>query len=268
MKKRLTLIPLLLLLLCSGCESAPMVKPVELSETQTIPTATTAAPTTEVPTTEAPTTEPLPPPTACQLEVPYLSQEDLLPTGCELISGMMVLKYYGITPTVLEVTDATYCVNLAEKDGKLCGPHPTQAFIGSPWDPTSFGCFPPVVVEMMNFFLPEELVAVDTTGTDLQTLAETYLPQEKPVLVWATISMLEHFPNISWYLADEDGNPTEEHYAWQANEHCLVLVGYDETHYYFNDPYKSRGLVSYKKSLVEERFTSMGSYSLVVTDAE
>lgn len=221
-------------------------------------------PTTE-PATEA-TTEYIEPPDSIQLEVPYISQKGLLPTGCELVSAMMVLQYYEADVTVEDVIDNTNSAYPKTENGRTYGYHPEVAFIGSPWDETSFGCYSPVIVDMMNKLLPEGKVAKDVTGTDLQTLAEVYLPRNMPVLVWATISMLEHYPNIGWYLYDEDGNPTDEWYDWQANEHCLVLVGYDSEYYYLNDPYGGRGLVKYDRELVETRYNSLGQYAVVVVD--
>ena len=226
--------------------------------------ATTQAPTELI--TEPPTTEPVEIPDSIKLKVPYISQKGLLPTGCELVSAKMVLEYYGKKVDVNDIVDNTISMYPKTENGRTYAPHPSQAFIGSPWDETSFGCFPPVVVDMMNKLLPEGKIAKDVSGTDLQTLAETYLPRNMPVLVWATISMLEHKSTIGWYLYDDEGEPTDEWYGWQANEHCLVLVGYDSKYYYLNDPYGGRGLVSYKRELVEKRFNSMGQYAAVVVD--
>ncbi len=254
-----------------------------LSVTETtIAPETTAAPTTEAPTTEmneepateltepseTPATEPTDPPTeppeSVQIEVPYISQKGLLPTGCELVSALMLLQFYDCDVTIDEVVEATPSKYPVTKEGKACGPHPEDAFIGSPHDETSFGCFAPVITDMMNGFLPEDLKAKDISGMPLEEIALTYLPQGKPVLVWGTINMLESFENLGWYLEDENGNPTDEWYDWRANEHCMVLVGYDETHYYVNDPYGSKGTVSYKRSLMEERYEEIGAYAVVV----
>ncbi len=243
-------------------------QPETQESTQALTEATTET-TTQPPTeliTEPATTEPVEIPASIKLKVPYISQKGLLPTGCELVSAKMVLEYYGVKVDVNEIVENTVSMYPKTENGRTYAPHPSQAFIGSPWDETSFGCFPPVVVDMMNKFLPEGKVAKDVSGTDLQTLAETYLPRNMPVLVWATISMLEHDSYIGWYLYDEEGEPTDEWYGWQANEHCLVLVGYDSEYYYLNDPYGGRGLVSYKRELVEKRFNSMGQYAAVVVD--
>lgn len=218
-------------------------------------TSTTESTTTTTTTTVAPT--------SIMLEVPYYSQNGLLPTGCELVSAKMVLEYYGVTPSIDEIVENTFAEYTYMADGKNYGYHPNDAFIGSPLDKTSFGCFPPVVSKMMNKFLPSGQEAVPLEGESLQELAETYLPQNTPVMVWATMKMQETYGAIGWYLLDSEGNRTDEWYFWPAREHCLVLVGYDEENYYFNDPMQKAN-VSWSRELVEQRYADMGSRALVV----
>lgn len=205
-------------------------------------------------------------PDSITLDVPYISQKGLLPTGCELISAKMMLEFYGVETTVNDIIDNTRSAYPKTINGKSYGYSPYEAFIGSPWDESSFGCYPPVITDMMNALLPEDKIAKDITGMELSEIAETYLPRNMPVLVWATISMLETYPNIGWYLLDENGEPTDEWYDWKANEHCLVLIGYDRDYYYFNDPYEGRGVVYYRRELVETRFEEIGSCAVVVVD--
>ena len=242
---------------------------VSLESAVTETTAPTQ-PTTEVIMTETqpPTFAPIEIPDAVQLEVPYISQKNLLPTGCELISAQMLLAYHGVETTIEEIVDNTRCAVPVTINGQNVGCSPFEAFIGSPWDASSFGCFPPVVVEMMNKLLPQQLRAADISGMELAEIAQTYLTRNMPVLIWATIGMIETYPSIGWYLTDADGEPTEEWYEWPANEHCLVLVGYDSTHYYFNDPYNSRGLVSYSRERAETRYAEMGKMAAVVMESQ
>jgi uncharacterized protein YvpB len=270
-------LPTVLLLVVAKFCTFPAAEPVQLAE-EIQPSNLTVSGTetvcvTEIPTeaessveasTEVSTEEPTEPPESVLLDVPYYSQQGLLPTGCELVSAKMLIEYYCETVDINDIVEHTLCQYPETRNGRTYAPHPEAAFIGSPWDSSSFGCYAPVIVNMMNELLPEGLKAVDTSGTELEELALTYLPQGQPVLVWATINMLENYPNVGWYLLDEDGNETDEWYDWQANEHCLVLVGYDSSSYYFNDPYGSHGLVSYSKELVEKRFDSIGKYSVVV----
>lgn len=205
-------------------------------------------------------------PASIQLKIPYISQEGILPTGCELISAMMVLSHYGTDVTVEEVVDHTFCAYPVTEGDRTHGYSPYRAFIGSPYDESSFGCYPPVIVDMMNKLLPEGKEAVDITGMELSDIAEIYLPQGVPVLVWATINMMETDSRVGWYLLDDEGNETDEWYDWKANEHCLVLVGYDEEQYYFNDPYEGNGLVGYERELVETRYAQIGKCAVVVTE--
>ncbi len=206
------------------------------------------------------------PPAAICLEIPYISQEGILPTGCELISAMMVLSHYGADVTIEDVVDNTFCAYPVTEGDRTHGYSPYRAFIGSPYDESSFGCYPPVIVDMMNKLLPKGKGAADITGMELSDIAEIYLPQGVPVLVWATINMMETESRVGWYLLDDDGSETDEWYNWKANEHCLVLVGYDEEQYYFNDPYEGNGLVGYERELVETRYAEIGKCAVVVME--
>jgi len=202
-------------------------------------------------------------------DVPYYSQEYILPTGCEIVSAKMLLSYYTHDePDIQEMISLLHCEYPVEIDGHTYAHHPEDAFIGNPETDHSFGCFAPIITDVLNQFLPDEWQAEDISGTDLREIAETYLPQGKPVLVWATICMWESHPNSGWYLLDKDGNPTDEWYDWLANEHCMVLVGYDDEKYYFNDPYDSHGLISFSREKTEKRYAEIGKYAVVVTESE
>ena len=80
------------------------------------------------------------------------------------------------------------------------------------------------------------------------TLKENYIDQGLPVIYWACIDMREPIIGPEWRLLG-----TGEVFTWISNEHCMLLVGYDDTHYYFNDPYEGHGVISYPKELVENR---------------
>lgn len=69
-----------------------------------------------------------------QLEVPYLSQEDILPTGCEAVSAAMVLQYWEVDVTPEEVASMLPCAPLYQLGGQLYGPNPDEFFVGSPFE--------------------------------------------------------------------------------------------------------------------------------------
>lgn len=47
-----------------------------------------------------------------------------------------------------------------------------------------------------------------------------------------------------------------------SNEHCMLLVGYDEKKYYFNDPYDNNGVIGYERELVEKRHAAQHSMAI------
>lgn len=245
-------------LILSACEPSdiPLTSEIQAPETTT---AATAVSESTVATTM------MPPSQMILTNVPFQTQKGILPTGCELVSALMLLRYHGLDVSIDDVVSHTHSMYPTQIGPNYYAPHPSEAFIGSPDDKTSFGCFPPVVVDMMNQILPDNLEAVDSTGTELQTLAETYLPQELPVLVWATINMDESYEAIGWYLLENEETPTDEWYFWKAKEHCLVLIGYDEKNYYFNDPSQEGSPTPYPRNLVETRYAEIGKMSAVVT---
>ena len=115
----------------------------------------------------------------------------------------------------------------------------------------------PVIEKAISGYLGGSDRVKNTTGTSLTQLCGDYIDKDIPVMVWATIAMIEVEPRASWYL--RDGTL----FTWLGNEHCLVLIGYDENSYYFNDPYAGK-TVKYKKETVEDRHAEQGMQSVVV----
>ncbi len=203
-------------------------------------------------------------PVSAMIIVPFYSQEEEMPTGCEIVSARMALAYYGIEADYDELISYINTDELQYNDeGKLYGASPNTAFIGNPRTSSGMGCFSAVIADMIDAMHLDGIVADDTSGLPLDFIAQTYITQGYPVLVWATMSMSDSVATTTWYLTDASGSITDERYTWLANEHCLVLVGYDEDYYYFNDPLES-GVVKYEKELAESRYEEIGMYSLVV----
>lgn len=194
------------------------------------------------------------------LSVPLLSQQELgMPTGCELVSAGMLLEYYGCDLTLYQWIDN--CVDFSTpwvQDGRMVNLSPWEAFIGSPWESSGYGCFAPVIRDALAMALPDHTVE-DLTGCSLETLEQEYLANRIPVLVWATICMEETSEGPSWLT------PSGEEFTWINNEHCMVLVGSDEDNYIFNDPYEAGQQVSYPRQLTEARYQEMGCQAVAVT---
>lgn len=194
------------------------------------------------------------------IKVPYINQSEYYPTGCEVVSATMLLQYYGYDITVDRYIDKYLDMSTVDsKDGILVAEDPNKYFIGDPRSSYSYGCFAPVIVKSMNKILEGNKVAEDISGTNLEDIAEKYIDKGIPVIVWATIEMEPTTEGVDWLLKSNG-----RRYHWIGGEHCLVLVGYDDTSYYFNDPYQNNGLVAYNKQVVEERYEDLGKQAIVV----
>ena len=90
-------------------------------------------------------------------------------------------------------------------------------------------------------------------------LSFDYFDNGIPVAVWASINMVNVDNGRQWVIPE-----TGQLFTWKRHEHCLVLVGYDAEYYYMNDPYQSKGLVAYKRSVVEARYAQMGYQAVVI----
>lgn len=191
--------------------------------------------------------------------VPVLSQFPEFPTGCESVSAVTVLRFYGESITAAKFIDE-YLPKSADfyyESGRRYGPSPYDFFIGNPRTAASYGCMAPVIEKALcDYFGGSERVK-NTTGAELETLCGEYIDNGIPVIMWATINMLETDPKNTWYLKDG------MRFSWPGNEHCLVLTGYDADSYYFNDPYAGK-TVKYKKQTVKDRYAELGRQSVVI----
>ncbi len=185
------------------------------------------------------------------IEAPYIDQSPRWPTGCESVSAVMLLRYLGYDITVDEFIENDLEIqDFREENGEVFGPDPRKYFCGSPYDPDAFGCYAPVIVNALSkvFAGEKKYEAADETGTSEKELLEKYIDRGMPLIFWACIDMREPVTGPQWRLHD-----TGEWFTWISNEHCMLLVGYDDEKYYFNDPHNGNGLTGYARDIVEKR---------------
>lgn len=185
------------------------------------------------------------------IEAPYIDQSLRWPTGCESVSAVMLLRYLGYDITVDEfINNDLEIQDFREENGEVFGPDPRKYFCGSPYDPDAFGCYAPVIVNALSkvFAGEKKYEAADETGISEKELLEKYIDRGMPVIFWACIDMREPVTGPQWRLHD-----TGEWFTWISNEHCMLLVGYDDEKYYFNDPHNGNGLTGYARDIVEKR---------------
>ena len=192
------------------------------------------------------------------IEAPYIDQSPRWPTGCESVSAVMLLRYLGYDITVDEfINNDLEMQDFREENGDVFGPDPRKYFCGSPYDPDAFGCYAPVIINAMEKVFTQKRSSksgqpvyktVNECGTSLEELSEKYIDRKMPVVCWACIDMREPVIGPQWRLFD-----TGEIFTWVSNEHCMLLVGYDQENYYFNDPHNGNGLIGYPREITEKR---------------
>jgi len=146
----------------------------------------------------------------------FINQNPELPTGCEITSLAMLLNYKGVYADKCDIAD-----NYLKK--KPAGEADyTLEFIGNPREENSFGCYAPVIADTANKFLTaknSELKAYNISGMDFYDLL-VYIDNNSPVIVWNTISLMKSYVSDVW-------NVNGQTISWRANEHCVLLIGYD-----------------------------------------
>lgn len=225
-----------------------------------VPDTTTTAQETTVLQTEPTSAEPE---QSVILDVPYLNQRESFPTGCESVSTVMAMQAAGVDMDVETFVSQYLTLGDAPTlaaDGVRYGCDPDQAFPGDPRTTTGWGCFAPAIVRAASKALPCDDYLVEALYDEsLSTLCSAYLDQGIPVIVWATIDMKAPYGGLSW-IVPETGKTIQ----WVRPMHCLLLVGYDEDCYYFNDPWRTKAC-PYPKEAVEAAYAGMSRQAVVIT---
>ena len=201
--------------------------------------------------------------------ITYIDQTDSYPTGCESVSTVMCLNYIGINITVDEfINNYLEMGKIYYEGGVKYGPDPNKKFIGSPYDPKSFGCYEGVIEKALNKIIEDKKLTnkfevVNLTNIPLEIITKQYLDNNIPVIFWATINFKEYYiiPDNTWIVPE-----TGKSFTWRSNEHCLLLIGYDNVKklYYFLDPWNNNGLISRSMDLVKQRHKEQYSMAVAI----
>ena len=196
------------------------------------------------------------------IDVPYINQKEKYPTGCESVSAVMVLNYMGIDITVDKFIDNyldTGSLPTKSSSGEMIGCNPWTAFPGTPYSYEGYGCYAPVIASAINKLIDQNKFEVqELYGKSLQEICDEYIDTGIPVIIWVTLDMAPPRISTSW-TDDETGDIIN----WIAPEHCVVLVGYDSSFYYINDPMRSKAY-KYKREIVETAYNGMYKQAVVI----
>ena len=184
------------------------------------------------------------------IDAPFISQLPNYPTGCESVATVMALQYAGVNISV-----DTFIDKYLYKTGVIFDPN--ESFGGDPRG-SGYGCYSPVIKKALDKILTADtaLYAREMKGKSLQNLCSDYIDKNIPVILWATMGMDTPKNGNRWYY---NGKLIQ----WIIPEHCLLLVGYDDEHYIFNDPLRNKNTY-YRKSAVEIAYAGLGSQAITI----
>jgi uncharacterized protein YvpB len=198
-----------------------------------------------------------------------------LPTGCEVTSLSVLMRYLGFTDATKNLLAERYmpCGSIGSTD-------PNYAFIGDPSSSHSYGAYAGVMVKTAkNYFSANGVTdynVTNLTGTSLASLYEQ-IDAGNPVLVWYTMNCTSarRYGTTWWlsrgtsYTASGSGSYS---FTWKNSEHCSVLVGYNKARgtviladVWANSGASTGALTEYSASAFESAYIWLGSQAVIIT---
>lgn len=185
------------------------------------------------------------------IQAPFISQLGKYPTGCESVTTVMALNHIGIDISIDKFIDSYLTKTGVPFD-------PNISFGGNPRYTSGYGCYAPVIKKALDKALSgQKYTAKQLYGVSLKNLCSNYIDKGIPVILWATMYMNTPYISSTWTYNGKTIN-------WIAPEHCLLLVGYDSSHYIFNDPLTYQPQTYYSKSSVEVAYKGLNYQAIVL----
>lgn len=199
-----------------------------------------------------------------QIPFEVTNQYPELPVGCEVTCAAALLDFFGydidkcrLTELYLPISDGAF----SEKDGVLYGADPHKYFVGDPYG-RGYGCYKEVIADVLNEYFfsngseNRAVILEDSNSADLERL----LSGGVPLIVWASIDMKPYkYNSVSEWNTDEG-----ETIMWLSNSHTLILVGFDNSYYYFMDCNNKTEIERYPKETFIKRWEENGKQTIAV----
>lgn len=198
-----------------------------------------------------------------------------LPTGCEVSSLSVLLKYLGFSDA-----GKNFLADNFMPTGNIGYTDPNYAFIGTPSSSYSYGAYAGVMVSTarnyLNYAGADEYTVSNITGYSIDDLFDE-IDKGNPVLIWYTMNCTsKRTYGATWYLSrgtpyTEAGTGTYS-FTWKQSEHCSVLAGYNKTKgtviladVWANSGASTGGLTEYSISAFESAYEFMGRQAVIIT---
>ncbi|MEF3303927.1 C39 family peptidase [Paenibacillus sp. GYB003] len=199
--------------------------------------------------------EPPPKPASAKLDAPVVKQLPELPPGCEIVSLTMLLHYYGVNKSKMELVDEMVKdpTPITWKNGQIVyWGNPNTGYVGDVTGKSrGFGIYHAGLFPTLKANVP---TAVDLTGSDFDAI-ERQIAGGFPVIVWTTI---DYAVPKKWVTWDTPIGPIETTFM----EHAVLMVGYDEQFVYVNDPLSGKKAHPIAKEQFLAAWDAMGKQAL------
>jgi len=194
-----------------------------------------------------------------KLDVNLITQLPELYNGCEITSLTMLLNYKEIEVSKLELAEKVpvdYTALVRNEDESFIWGNPEYGFVGDVYgDDMGFAIDPEPLIPLIEEYYPGQ--AIDLTGDDIEAIKASIM-NENPVIAWVTADFTRPYEFRTW--TDSNGNQVRGTFE----THAVLLTGYDEEYFYYNDP-----LSGYKNAYIsidvfEAVWSDMGRKALTV----
>ncbi|USL03058.1 C39 family peptidase [Bacillus anthracis] len=185
--------------------------------------------------------------------VPLIQQLPELDRGCEVTSLAMMLQYAGITVDKMKLANEIKKVDFMN-DGVRGNPN--EGFVGNiyTFSESGYGVYHGPLFQLAKKYLPNK--AVDLTGKSIEELYKSVKAGQPVVMITnATFAPLDEDEFTTWETNNGDVSIT-------YNEHCVVLIGYDQESVYIRDPLKDSLDVKVLREKFEQAWVQMGSQAI------
>jgi uncharacterized protein YvpB len=196
---------------------------------------------------------------SAMINAPVISQYPELPSGCEITTLAMMLQFYGINKSKLDLLpDMKYDktpVKMDNNNNIIYWGNPNLGFVGDiTGRKKGFGIYHSALMELLKKYIP---TAIDLTGKSFEVL-EDKIAEGIPVVVWTTINYQE---SVDWLEWETSIGPIRTTFS----EHAVLLVGYDKDNIYVNDPISGLSQVKVKKALFIRTWEMMEKQAISYT---
>lgn len=178
---------------------------------------------------------------------PTINQYPNYPTGCESVAITILLRYYSINVIPDDIIKNLKKGELPHLEGETrYGGNPELEFVGDPYLKTGFGTYEHPIAEVANIYKQNINIKSNFQFNEVLNLVKNNIP----VVVWTSMNLATPYISTSWIY-----KPTNETISWKANEHAVVVIGYNNEEVIISDPID--GKIKYQSRIT---FTSRYDY--------